>query len=79
MTLTKLTAHEKTCKHRKIKCQYCENSYKPDEEELHLQKCGLIWKQRWLQLLKIQLEKCDEKLKGLGIEECPSCEKRLSD
>ena len=68
MTLTKLTAHKKTCEHREIKCQYCEYSYKPDDEDLHLQMCGLRWKQKF-----------DEKLKGLGIEECPSCEKRLSD
>ena len=70
MTLTKLTAHKKTCEHRKIKCQYCEYSYKPDDEEFHLQACGIRWKKKY-----------DEKLgiEGLGIQECPYCKKRLSD
>ena len=67
MAWTDLTAHGETCEHRMIKCQYCENSYKPDEEELHLQQCGLYWK-----------EKCNnEKLKAMEIHTCPWCNKRL--
>ena len=68
MTLTDLTVHKETCKHRMINCEYCEDSYKPDGEEPHLQKCGLYWK-----------NKCNERLRGMGVEEksCRTCEKRL--
>ena len=68
MAWTDLAAHGETCEHRMIKCQYCENSYKPDEEELHLQECGLYWK-----------EKCnDQRLKGMAITSCYWCKKRLN-
>ena len=63
-----LSAHEDACELRTIKCQYCENSYKPEEEELHLQECGLYWK-----------NKCnDQRLKGMAITSCTWCEKRFN-
>ena len=67
MAWTDIIAHEETCEHRMIKCKYCEEPYKPDEEELHLQECGLYWK-----------EKCnDQRFKGMAIEDCPWCKKKF--
>ena len=61
-------AHKHNCEHRTIKCQYCKTSYKPDEEELHRQGCGLYWK-----------EKCnDQRLQGMAIRKCIGCKKRLN-
>lgn len=56
------------CEHRVIQCKYCDDWYKPGGEEFHLQDCGLYWK-----------EKCDDqRLKGMAIQKCTGCKKRLN-